>query len=373
MAKVALSFDSWKSGEVRPATVEVPVQIINAVESPQHLAALKGHEGRIWQIAWAADCKTLVSLAIGPPEVRVWDVAERRQRPTTLQSDLGPSLSLALTPDGKTLLLSHRKNDAKDRPTGGISLWDVATGQRTGLLQQSPPRAVAQLALSPDGTTLAAGEDRQVGSKKENQASLTLWDLASGKAKVSEDLPDGSSNVFAFTADSKTLLRAVYFYRENKFTGIQIYRHNLSTGQDLPSLANPISQDLTFGLGFSPDGRMLAGADSDGSIFICDTTSAKVLTTLKQEGQRRIASLAFSPDGRTLASAVGSRPGHDHDPGLVVLWDVATGRQRATLTGHTNAVWRVAFSPDGKLLASGGADRAVRLWDVASMLQAKRD
>ena len=351
------------------------MQRITAVESPQQVAALKGHEGRIWQLAWTPDNKTLVSLAIGPPEVKIWDVVDRRQRAAKLQSDLGPSLSLALTPDGKTLLLSHQKYDAKDGPTGGISLWDVATGQRTGLLQQSPPRAVAQLVLSPDGTTIAAGEDRKVGAKKEQQASLTLWDLASGKAKVSEDLPEGSSNVFAFTADSRTLLRAVWFYREKKLTPVRIYRRNLSTGQDLPSLslAKQITQHVTYGLAFSPDGRMLAEADSDGNIFICDTTSAELLSTLKQEDQRRIASLAFSPDGRTLAAAVAGRPGHDHDPGLVVLWDVATGRQRATLTGHTNAVWRIAFSPDGKLLASGGADRTVRLWDVAGMLQANRD
>jgi hypothetical protein len=36
MAKVALSFDAWKPGAVQPATVEVPVQVIEAVGSPQH-------------------------------------------------------------------------------------------------------------------------------------------------------------------------------------------------------------------------------------------------------------------------------------------------------------------------------------------------
>ncbi|MFF9391987.1 WD40 repeat domain-containing protein [Streptomyces griseoluteus] len=49
---------------------------------------------------------------------------------------------------------------------------------------------------------------------------------------------------------------------------------------------------------------------------------------------------------------------------VVSLWDVTTGRRRATLAGHTNRVQSVAFSPDGQTLATGSDDQTARLWSV---------
>ncbi len=48
----------------------------------------------------------------------------------------------------------------------------------------------------------------------------------------------------------------------------------------------------------------------------------------------------------------------------ITLWDVATGKEQATLTGHTGRVYSVSFSPDGKMLVSGSADGTIKVWDV---------
>ncbi|WP_416211311.1 WD40 repeat domain-containing protein, partial [Frankia sp. Cas3] len=100
-----------------------------------------------------------------------------------------------------------------------------------------------------------------------------------------------------------------------------------------------------------------ASPGSDGTVRLWDVASGRQLAELTGHTDE-VSAVGFSPDGTRLASA-----GFD---GTVRLWDVASGRQLAELTGHTGGVQAVGFSPDGTRLASAGSDGTVRLWDAAS-------
>src|SRR5262249_23041539 len=66
--------------------------------------------------------------------------------------------------------------------------------------------------------------------------------------------------------------------------------------------------------------------------------------------------VAWSGDGSRLATGSG--------PGLIQVWDAATGGLLHTFRGHTPAISCAAFSPDGALLAASCL-AGVKIWDLA--------
>jgi WD40 repeat protein len=79
--------------------------------------------------------------------------------------------------------------------------------------------------------------------------------------------------------------------------------------------------------------------------------------------------LAFSTDGKTLITSGAPMRGHnDHEPAELTLWDTAGWKTR-TPRPQTDASGSVgiAYSPDGKWIAGGGYDRAVHVWDAATL------
>ena len=114
-------------------------------------------------------------------------------------------------------------------------------------------------------------------------------------------------------------------------------------------------------LAFSSDGRVLAVAGNRGGVRLWDTETGTELCRLG-DWVERVRCVAFSPAGKLLA--VGES-GDTRQPGATI-WDWEGRRRLITLDGHSAGINALAFAPDGSRLVSGDAAGVVKLWDVAS-------
>lgn len=227
--------------------------------------------------------------------------------------------ALAISPDGQTLASSSL--DAT------IKLWNLATGQ---VQQTFESGRVTCLQFSPDGQTLTAGS--RYGRWADGQASLSgvqRWEVATGQplATIGAD----PVAAIAFSKNGQRLASGFFSTR----------LWDLKTGQALHTLDSGEVTSLTF----SPDGQTLITASSKTKFW--SVTSGVLLQTLKSSASE----LALSPDGQFLAASSG---------GTINLWQLATPKFLGALRGSLYSSLFVAFGSKGSLI-SGSSD-GIKIW-----------
>jgi WD40 repeat protein len=241
-----------------------------------------------------------------------------------------------------------------------VCRW-TAAGELAVSNKRSLTHRADGFALSKDGTLGVIGDYRgeisgwtlRDGSQsfafKENTRGLQIWSLALA--------PDGKRMV---SGGAGGVIRVWAIAKQRQEVEV-----DLGWGHHIQGLAwHPGGS--TFAAAIAPDGAAPEGSKSRVALF--DGATAAEMKSLFPEGHQPLC-CTFSPDGRLLAAAGGGndRGGRESKANCVIhVWDVASSKEVASLSGHTGLVRDLAFTPDSSWLLSAGWDNTVRSWHLAS-------
>jgi WD40 repeat protein len=251
-----------------------------------------------------------------------------RPTDTSVSLQAGFVCDLAVSPDGRTLAAANC-----NEPTVALFALD---GRAT--IGPVLDRLAGVGAYSPDGRLVTTGNDLQV----------TIFDAHSFRplSKVRGDL-----NLMQFTSDSKYFLvvdghanAGRFDYRTNRFAGAT---HTVPADGINTSVVDPATGHLAIGY-------------DDGTVIVIDANGDRVAPTgvhiTDRSGGAAVNALSFTPDGRRLAVAAQNE--------TTTVFATRTGKRVAPpIPGAANA----RYSPDGRLLVTAAFNGTIAFYDATTL------
>src|SRR5262245_8199247 len=325
---------------------------------------LRGHESAVREVAFDASGERVLS-GDQNGKVYLWD-AEGDLATTELRLHRDAVSDLAFDPSGKRLASASEDHE--------LVVWDAATGEPLRRLR-GHTGMVNSVVFSSDGRSILSGSqdksvilwDAETGSRQRMYGPFDKWVEAIAMT------PDGSRVIVAPGEKKVRILDAVTTEVLHELPGYQYPAEALALTPDGTRLASvgrefkvwdlhgSLEQPLfdkkvrNTAVVFSPDGKRIATATSNGLLQLWDAQTCEWLIE-QQDQLQRMHALVYTPDSKRLVTA--------SEDGLVQVRDATSGETLLTLRESKVAVLALAFSPDGARLATGARDGTVRIYET---------
>ena len=329
---------------VAAATPPTPAQAEQAIQ------VLRGHGG------WVSGCRFLGSDQIVSGsydrKLKLWR-PDRYRELESFDSITRPILSASYSPDGRTVILAF------DDGTAGV--WDIASAERVGLLDEGHEFLATSAVFLPDGERMAtiAGDD-----------TLRMWDVNNG-SEIWSSRGTGRRGLLALSPDGSRILtgssegkiaqlwdtddgKLVRIFDTEQLAALRRQYPEASTKELEKQVA-----DITA-VSFSAAGDFVVTADSSGTCRLWQFDQPDPLLSFRGH-DRAVTALQWLPDGDTLLTA--------STDGSVAFWNPQSGEE---LPGprlvHENSVSLLTVSADGSSAISVAADQTggqrLHYWDL---------
>jgi WD40 repeat protein len=379
-------FSGGADGLVRVWNTETaaPIRALAATTPPAAAAAADAAPPTVTSVAVSVDGQRLV-VSTNQNAVQLWDLAAvgaAATKPLAVFEHAGPVKSARPSADGSRLATLASDNV--------VRVFEVATGRELERFESGLPaeQPLLDLAFAPDQeTVLAAGTDKLVhvwrvsalrtieahegsatavafvgdGSRfatTGEAGTVRLWPLEAVDAKPVLELKGGAEILSSLVADAAgTLLTAAG-------ADGKLYTWKLEDGSLVSTVETPAA---VTGLSLAGTPPKLAVAGHDRSVRVFSPQDGRLLEEIR-------VPLPKPPEAATEAAEEEPPPPLQvalaSDGGRVFVNAANEGRiyplsLLRLVTGHDGAVAQGVFTPDGTKFVSGGADKTLRLWQVA--------
>jgi WD40 repeat protein len=419
----AILFNAWKDIKFshRDAINKVYSKLINNARIKDiafyfQKLILEGHTGNVYSVTFTQDGRYAISGS-WDKTLRMWEL----ETGICIRTMEGQSFdSVSVTPDGRYAVSGSRDNnlriwslesgkcmctmkgharwitsvciapDGQYAVSGSddktLRMWDLKTGQCVRTMKGHTLK-VKSVAISPDGRCAVSGSD---------DATLRVWELKSGncvrtmgrqhKVKSLALTPDGRYAVYGsgdgalglWEFETGQCVRTIEGHSSdiNSVAVTPDGRYAVSGSQDKTMrvwelktgncLCTMGMRHRVISVTITPNGRYVVSGNADNTVQVWDLETGRWVRTMEILSQRNrhrlvhpsIFSVAITPDGQHAVSG-----GQDK---TLKIWDLATGRWVRTMYrhGHTRWVTSVCITPDGRYAVSGSDDKTLRMWDL---------